>query len=148
MSTEPAAHERHDRPDRRPIIPPGSEAVYERFHFAPAFQVGDTIHVSGVIGRGPDGTVPDDPAEEYAAVFEQLGTVLAAGGATLADVVDLTSFHVDLPRTLGLFMAARDAVLTAPYPAWTAIGCSALASPGARVEVKATAVIDRAGRRQ
>jgi hypothetical protein len=70
--------------------------------------------------------------------------VLAAGGATMADVVDLTSFHVDLPRTLGLFMTAKDAALTAPYPAWTAIGCSALASPGARVEVKATAVPGRA----
>jgi enamine deaminase RidA (YjgF/YER057c/UK114 family) len=28
-----------------------------------------------------------------------------------------------------------------PFPAWTAIGCTALAIPGARAEVKATAVI-------
>jgi len=67
---------------------------------------------------------------------------LAEAGATMADIVDMTSFHTDMPDTLGEFMAARDAAIGDPYPAWTAIGCTALAIPGARVEVKVTAVID------
>jgi enamine deaminase RidA (YjgF/YER057c/UK114 family) len=33
-------------------------------------------------------------------------------------------------------------VIADPYPAWTAIGCTGLAIPGARVEVKVTAVVD------
>ena len=32
------------------VIPPGSEKTYERFHFAPATKVGNTIYCSGVIG--------------------------------------------------------------------------------------------------
>lgn len=126
---------------REPIVPVGLQSAYERFHFAPAFRVGETVYVSGVIGRGPDGKVPGDAADEFAQAFALLGTVLAAAGATLADVVDLTSFHCDMPESMAAFMAAKDAAISEPYPAWTAIGCTALAVPRARVEIKAVAVI-------
>jgi len=128
---------------RKPIIPPGEEGTYERFHFAPAFRVGDTVYVSGVIGRGDDGRVPSDAADEFRSAFAQLASTLEAAGATLADIVELTTFHVGMAE-IGEFVAAKDAVISEPYPAWTAIGCASLIAPGARVEVKATAVIDAA----
>lgn len=122
------------------IIPAGSEKTYERFHFAPAIRVGDTVYCSGVIGA--DGaTVPEDPAEEFAAAFASLASVLEAAGGSLDSVVEMTSFHVDLSSHLGAFIAAKDDVLKEPYPAWTAIGCTELAIPGARVEIKVTAHI-------
>lgn len=123
-----------------PIIPAGSEDSYQRFQFAPAVRTGNTIYVSGVIGSGEDGSVPDDPGDEFNSAFAQLAATLAEAGATMADVVELTSFHTDM-STLGKFMKAKSAVLGEPFPAWTAIGCTALAIPGARAEVKATAVI-------
>ncbi len=127
--------------DRHPVIPEGSQGNYDNFHFAPAFRVGNTVYVSGVIGTGADGSVPDAVDDELANAFSALQTNLEAAGASMADVVDMTSFHTDMPDSLGKFMKAKDAVLGEPYPAWTAIGCTALAIPGARVEVKATAVI-------
>ena len=126
--------------ERGPVIPPGSETSYERFHFAPAFRVGDTLHVSGVIGVGADGTVPTSVEDEFTAAFESLAATLEAAGFDMADVVDLTTFHVDMGATLRPFMAAKDEAITEPYPAWTAIGCTELALPGARAEVKAMAV--------
>ena len=128
--------------DHEVIIPPGQERVYQSFHFAPAVRTGNTVHVSGVIGLGADGKVPEDPGEEFANAFAQLASTLEVAGATVADVVELTSFHVDIADTLGPFMKAKDAVFGEPYPAWTAIGCTALAIPGGRAEVKATAVVD------
>lgn len=125
---------------RGPIVPTGQESSYERFHFAPAFRVGDTVYVSGVIGRGPDGAVPADAADEFRATFAELASTLAAAGASIGDVVELTSFHVDLSE-VAAFAAAKDEVMGEPYPAWTAIGCTGLLIPGARAEVKATAVI-------
>lgn len=125
---------------REPIIPEGQEALYDRLHFAPAFRVGQTIYVSGVIGRGPDG-IPDDAAEEFELAFGQLSATLAAAGASMSDIVEITSFHVDM-ATIGEFASAKDAVISKPYPAWTAIGCTTLFDPKARAEVKATAVID------
>lgn len=128
--------------ERRAVIPDGQQATYDRFHFAPAFRVGETVHVSGVIGVGDGGTVPDGAAEEFANVFAGLAAALAAAGASMDDIVEMTSFHTDMPNSLGEFMAAKDAAISDPYPAWTAIGCTALAIPGARVEVKVTAVVD------
>jgi enamine deaminase RidA (YjgF/YER057c/UK114 family) len=62
------------------IIPPGHERVYQSWHFAPAGRTGDTIYVSGVIGPGPDGSVPEDPGEEFSNAFAQLADTLAAAG--------------------------------------------------------------------
>ncbi|NOX31990.1 MAG: RidA family protein [Actinobacteria bacterium] len=124
---------------REPIIPAGQEFSYNRLHFAPAFRVGSTVYVSGVIGRGADG-VPDDPAAEFALAFEIMATTLEAAGAAMSDIVELTSFHVGMD-TIGEFAAAKDAAIAEPYPAWTVIGCSSLIDPKARAEVKATAVI-------
>ena len=80
------------------------------YHFSPAFRVGDTIHVSGIIGTGVDGRVPAEPADEFAAVFTQMQTTLEAAGASLADVVELTSFHVDLTQ-IGPFMKAKNVAI-------------------------------------
>lgn len=120
--------------ERGPVIPAGSETAYEQFHFAPAYRVGDTLYVSGVIGSG------DDMSDEFTSAFESLAGVLEAAGFSLDDVVDMTTFHVDMSNTLGTFMAARDAAMSEPWPAWTAIGCTELAIPGGRAEVKVTAI--------
>jgi enamine deaminase RidA (YjgF/YER057c/UK114 family) len=127
--------------ERGPVIPEGREAMYDRFHFAPAYRVGDTIYVSGVIGFGQDGRVPDTAAAEFKNAFDQLAATLVACGSSVNDIVEMTSFHVDMSETLRDFIAAKDAVIAEPYPAWTAIGCTELFMRGARAEVKATAVI-------
>ena len=120
--------------ERGPVIPEDSQASYDRFHFAPAYRVGDTLYVSGVIGSG------DSLDDEFTSAFESLAKVLDAAGYTLADVVEMTSFHIAMSDTLASFMKARDAAMTAPWPAWTAIGCTELAIPGGRAEIKVTAV--------
>lgn len=125
---------------RGPIVPAGSEKTYERWHFAPAYEVNGTIYVSGVIGTGDDGRAPEDAAKEFANAFTTLTGTLQAAECTLADIVEMTTFHVDMSDTLPLFMAARDEAMQAPWPAWTAIGCTELAIPGARCEIKVTAV--------
>ncbi len=99
--------------------------------FAPAYRVGDTLYVSGVIGSG------ESLDDEFASAFANLASVLDAAGFSLADVVEMTSFHINMSETLGSFMKARDAAMTAPWPAWTG---TELAIPTGRAEVKVTAV--------
>lgn len=124
---------------RETIIPEGSEQQYERFHFAPAVRVGDTVRLSGVIGTKADGSVDADPEQQFVAAFESVVAVLEAADATAADIVDITSYHVGLDA-LGTFMKVKDRFVSEPYPTWTAIGVSALAIPGAIVEIQVTAV--------
>lgn len=102
---------------------------------------GGLVFCSGQIGLAPDGTVPADPAEQFAAAFAGLSRVLAPHGCTLADVVDLTTFHVGYPAHMGAFMAARGDAMQGASATWTAIGVAALGYPGSLVEIKAIAAL-------
>lgn len=127
--------------ERKSIIPDGMENVYEEIHYSPAVRVDRTIYISGQIGRDADLRVITDAEAQIVQAFENLKSVVEAAGATLNDIVDLTSYHTDM-RDLGLFRKVKDRYLTNDYPAWTAIGTSALGGvPGLIVEIKAIAVV-------
>ena len=121
------------------VIPPEMQAFYDNFHFAPAIKDGDRLFCSGVIGVGPDGKASSDPETQFTQAFESLKSVLTKAGASFGDIVDLTTFHVGLQKNIGTFTKIKDKYVSAPYPAWTAIGISELAFPGGLVEIKAVA---------
>ena len=121
------------------VIPKGMEGFYDHFHFAPAVKDHGRLFCAGMIGLEADGSAIKDPEKQYTKAFDSLRDVLAASGASFADVVDITSFHVGLQAQLPIFMKVKDRYLGEPYPAWTAIGVSELAVPGALVEVKIVA---------
>jgi len=121
------------------VIPKGQEVFYDRFHFAPAVKDGDRLYCSGVIGVGADGKVPADPETQFTQAFEMLKSVLTTAGASLKDVVEMTTFHTGLQTHLPTFMKVKDRYLQEPYPAWTAIGITELALPGGLVEIKVIA---------
>ncbi|CAG0978230.1 2-aminomuconate deaminase [Myxococcaceae bacterium] len=123
---------------RRLINPPGTEMVYQAWHFSQAVRVGDTIHVSGQVGADEKGVAEGIEAQARVAL-SNLSRVLEAAGATLADVVELTTFHVDMAEVMA-FGKVKDEFFPKNYPAWTAVGTSGLVLPNLRVEVRATAV--------
>ncbi len=103
--------------NREAIIPAGMESVYDKIGYAPAIKVGDTVYVSGQIGRDAGMQLVEGREAQIVQAFENLKRVLEAGGATLDDVVDLTTFHTDM-RDLPLFMQVRDRYFHAhPRPA-------------------------------
>jgi len=121
------------------VNPDSMRALYENFHFAAAARASDLLLCSGQLGIGSDGRVIEDPEAQFAAAFENVRAVLAEAGLDFSDVLEITTFHVGLRERLALFAKVKDSVLPAPYPAWTAIGVSELAFPGALVEIRATA---------
>lgn len=121
------------------VVPEWMKPIYDAYHFAPAVIDGDHLRCSGMIGLRPDLSVPDDPAQQFTLAFENLRGLLAEVGLTFADVVELTTYHVDLQANMETFGAVKDTFLSAPYPAWTAIGITELAVPGALVEIQVTA---------
>jgi enamine deaminase RidA (YjgF/YER057c/UK114 family) len=122
------------------INPPGTEKAYDMFHFSQAVKVGNTLYVSGQVGRTPDGKIPEDIEGQTRAALENLKSVIEHAGGTLADVVELHTFHTDMSELPGM-MKVKDEFFPKDYCAWTAIGCTALAAPQYKLEVKATAVI-------
>jgi enamine deaminase RidA (YjgF/YER057c/UK114 family) len=121
------------------VIPKGMEAFYNRFHFAPAVKDGDRLFCSGQLGNDAANQIAEDPETQFTQAFENVKAVLETAGAAFADIVELTTFHVNLRTHLRAFMGVKDRYLQPPYPAWTAIGVSELAFPGALVEIKVTA---------
>ncbi|VWB40912.1 putative endoribonuclease [Burkholderia lata] len=125
---------------RQPIIPPGFKAWYDTYHFAPATRVGDTIWVSGQVGIGADMRPGDGVQAQARIAFESLKAILVEAGASLADVVELTTFHTDLRAEVEAFGAVKDEYFPDRFPSWTAVGVTQLALPELCVEVRAVAV--------
>ncbi len=126
--------------DREMIIPKGMESVVEQFHYAPAVKVGNTLYISGQLGRDENLQVIEGAEAQYTQAFENLKKVLEAADATLENVVDVVTYHTDM-RDIMNFLEVKNRYFTQDYPTWTAIGVSALSMPGLLVEIKATAVL-------
>lgn len=122
------------------ILPDALKPTYQNFKFAPGVRAGGLLHMSGILGTGADGAVPADPTAEFEAAFQQAKMVLAEAGLDFTDIVEMTTFHIGLQEHIGTFMAVKDKYINAPYPAWTAVGTTELAFPGARMELKITAL--------
>lgn len=120
------------------VIPKGMESYYNDFHFAPARKDGDRLFCSGQIGVGEGYKCADDPETQFTQAFEHCKTTLEAAGASFDDVVEMTTFHVGLQQHINAFMKVKDRYMKDPYSAWTAIGITELAFPGALVEIKLT----------
>ncbi|MGU7771782.1 RidA family protein [Burkholderia sp. MR1-5-21] len=125
---------------RQSIVPPPFQAWYDAYHFSPATRVGDTIWVSGQVGIGADMQPANGVQAQARIAFECLKGILEAAGASLADVVELTTFHTNLQGETEAFSAVKDAYFPDRYPSWTAVGVTQLALPGLCVEVRAVAV--------
>ena len=126
--------------DKVLINPPGSEGVYKRMQFSQAVRVGNTIWVSGQVGMDEKWHVADGIEAQARLAFQNLRRVLEHAGASLEDVVELTTFHTSMNEMAG-FAKVKTEFLTRDYPAWTAIGIRELVLPSLLVEIRATAVI-------
>jgi enamine deaminase RidA (YjgF/YER057c/UK114 family) len=107
-----------------------------------AMRVGDWVFVSGQVSRDADGSVREggDPRAQAHRAFAGLQATLEAAGATLADVVDLMSFHLDARDIAAVFDVGRE-YLTGGFPAWTPVGMLGSWSSGVGLVVRAIACV-------
>ena len=86
----------------------------------------------------------DDLEQQTAQALENIKSALAAGGATMQDVVRLDIYVVDYnPDKIPAIGAAMNRYFDPEHlPANTLLGIQALAMPEFLVEITATAVVD------
>lgn len=125
---------------RQSIVPAPLQAFYDAYHFSPATRVGDMIWVSGQVGIDADMKPAEGMQAQAQIAFECLKLVLEEAGASLADVVELTTFHTDLHGEIEAFVAVKDQYFPSRYPSWSALGVTQLAMPGLCIEIRAVAV--------
>src|SRR5215469_11887398 len=78
------------------VNPKQTQPMYEAFHFSQANRVGDTIWVSGQVGIDSNLSPASGMAAQARLAFEGLKRTLAETGASLEDVVELTTFHISI----------------------------------------------------
>ncbi|MGF9563967.1 RidA family protein [Neorhizobium sp. JUb45] len=125
---------------REAVFPEGRHALYEKHEYSAAVRSGELLFVSGQVGSRTDGTPEPDFEAQVRLAFQNLIAVLKAAGATLDDVIDVTSFHTDPQAQLDTVLKVKSEMFDEkPYPTWTAIGVNWLA--GFDFEIKVIARI-------
>jgi reactive intermediate/imine deaminase len=112
-------------------------------HYTDAVRVdGPLVFVSGIVPVDAHGQLVggDDIVAQARQVFANMGAVLAAAGATFADVVKVTVFVTDVADRSRI-NPVRQEVFGATRPASTLVEVARLAVAGAKIEVEAVAVV-------
>ncbi|SDI46307.1 MULTISPECIES: RidA family protein [Pseudomonas] len=126
---------------RQLINPPQTQVLYDTYHFSQANRVGNIVWVSGQVGIDANFAPGADITEQSHLAFQALRNILEEAGGSLADVVELITFHTDLQGEVHAFGQVKDEYFPDRYPAWSAVGVTQLSLPQLRVEVRAVAVI-------
>ncbi|MDG4648719.1 RidA family protein [Roseibacterium sp. SDUM158017] len=126
---------------RKVIIPEGMENIHDTYHYAPGILVGDTLYLSGQVGRDENLKVVEGTEAQFVQAFENVGKVLRAAGATFEDVVELETWFADSMADLKTFLAVKDRYFVNRYPTWTGFAVKGFSMPGILVEIKCKAVL-------
>lgn len=107
---------------------------------APAARIGDLLVVSGQVPLDDEMNVvaPGDLAAQTRYVFESVGRLLEAAGATFDDVVDVIAFTQDA-RQIGAVLDVAGAFFEGDYPAWSIASFLGSYAPGVLVSVQVIA---------
>ena len=111
-------------------------------HYTDAVRAGGLLFVSGLVPVDAAGKLvgEGDVVEQTRQIFRNMELVLRAGGCSFDDVVKLTTFLLDV-NDRARINPVRQEVFGDARPASTLVEVSALAVPGALLEIEAVAAI-------
>ncbi|APX94765.1 RidA family protein [Halomonas salipaludis] len=109
--------------------------------YSQAIKAGNTVYLSGQIPLDPAtmALVSEDFEAQARQVFSNLQAVCEEAAGTLADVVKVNLYLVDLDN-FAIVNKVMEEFFTAPFPARAAVGVKALPK-GSQVEAEAVMVI-------
>jgi enamine deaminase RidA (YjgF/YER057c/UK114 family) len=110
--------------------------------FAQGIQVGETIYVSGQVAQDAGGALvgKNDMQAQARQVFANIEVVLMLGGATLNDIVRITTYVTDMSQYSG-YATVRKALFPSADIASATVASPLLVRPGFLIEIEATAVV-------
>ena len=109
-------------------------------HYTDAVRIGDLLFISGCVPTDAAGNVVggDDVSAQARQTLANIGRLLAAAGATPADVARLTVYLTVINVRAGI-NPARQEFFGETRPASTLVEVSRLPIPGVKVEIEAIA---------
>ena len=88
---------------KEPMTTPEFAHFPTEWHLSPILDTGDFVFFPCATGTHPDLTVARDAETQIRDTFEFLKANLAVAGLTFDDVVEMTTYHVDLGKNLAPF---------------------------------------------
>ena len=122
------------------VIETSGVMPYEQYGFTNCVRFKDVLYLSGIAALDEQGRVVGDDIEtQTVRTFQNIERVLRAGGSDLDQILQMTSFVVDLAKNGAGYVAARKTILAQPTYTSATIGIAALMVPGLLLEVQCTA---------
>jgi enamine deaminase RidA (YjgF/YER057c/UK114 family) len=131
--------------DREAIVPPDMEMIVERAGYVPAVRVAGLLFCAGQVGRDANMAVIANPEAQFETCWLNLSKVLAAASCCFDDIVEMTTYHVNMGQHMDLFRRVKNRVFPRGTCAWTCVGVSELAHPGLLLEIKVIAALSDRG---
>lgn len=121
------------------VVPEGTEFVSDLFGYSQAVRVGPWVTTSAIPGfdiekRG----FPESYPEQVRAGFANLKRVLEAAGSSLDEVVEITTYQLDMEKFNDTIDGKNEA-FGERRPTWTSVGAKSLPLPSMQFQVSARA---------
>ncbi|MDS3859209.1 Rid family hydrolase [Thermosynechococcaceae cyanobacterium BACA0444] len=117
---------------------------YEPYGFTNCVRYGDTLYLSGISGLNVDGSLAGlDIESQTWKTYENIEIILQAAGSGLEQILQMTSFIVNLADNGSIYVATRKKILASPAYTSATIGVAALMIPGLLLEVQCIAGITK-----
>jgi enamine deaminase RidA (YjgF/YER057c/UK114 family) len=123
-----------------PINP---EGLFKASFYSQGVKAAKTIYVSGQVGsaKGQVAGGGSDFGAEARQALENVRQVVESGGGTMADVVSLTCYLVEMELGQRLYPIIAE-MFPGAKPSVTAVVVKSLGSPKYKVEIQAVAVVE------
>ncbi len=109
-------------------------------HYCHAVRAGDRLWISGTVGVRPDGSIPEDTAEQFQVAIDSLDRCLRAAGGRPEHIVKVTVLLTDI-NDRAKINPIRQRYFGDNRPASTLYEVSALVAPEMKVEIEAEAIV-------
>lgn len=114
------------------------------FSYGSITRPGRIVHVAGMTGHKPDGSIDGGIVEQFSAACESVSRVITEAGGEPTDLVSMTIYTTDMTAyraSLGPIGAGYREVFGKHYPPMALLGVGELFDPAATVELVCVAVI-------
>ena len=130
-------------PRSKITIPDVAEAGPELW--SNCIRAGDFLFISGQVARPLEGgktLVGSDEYEQAKQIFTRIRRICEGAGGSLADIVKMTIYMVDIRRNTEVWRARREC-FSGDFPASTLVEVRSLAGPETLVEIEAVAYLGK-----
>lgn len=107
-----------------------------------AIRAGDFLFIAGMVSRANDGVTIEGKGEyeQAKAIFTKIRGMVEAAGGSMADIVKVTIYVVDIKQNKEVWRARRE-FFSGDFPASTLVEVRALATPEILVEIESVAYL-------